>query len=439
MRKTCTLVLVLALVLMAVGVANAATSAEKQAVIDKGLAYLASTQNQNPLDPNYGSWNYYVSNVAATASALLAFTEQYYKPAGWNGQNYMSVVTNATNYLLSQTQQLPFNTVNGANWWGFSGIANTGYGLRWGAGTGEDTYITGLVIPALSRLVFNPYGGASIYSPSTLISSSNSWVNNKSYAYVIQSGVDSFAWYQNGPTYGNPGGWRYYADYHDSDMSTTQWAPISFLFASNVSGVVIPDDPAHSMKTALKTWIAACQDPSGGVSYQPGSGIGPNATHAGGFLLSNYFAGGGGSAANALAWLNAHWTDNATGDTWYGNEGHPYAMWSVYKALETLYGVTGAGPITNLHPQGSNQIDPGATWNWWEDYCQYLVDSQLADGSWPGYSYPYWYGPLEAGWYINILNATVTTQVVPLPGTLGLLSTGLFGLLGAGWWRRRKS
>jgi hypothetical protein len=34
---------------------------------------------------------------------------------------------------------------------------------------------------------------------------------------------------------------------------------------------------------------------------------------------------------------------------------------------------------------------------------------------------------------------TVGSSAVPLPGTVGLLGTGLFGLLGAGWWRRRKN
>lgn len=104
-------------------------------------------------------------------------------------------------------------------------------------------------------------------------------------------------------------------------------------------------------------------------------------------------------------------------------------MWAVYKALETLYGTTGAGPISNLHTQ-TTALDPGAVWNWWEDYCQFLVLDQNSDGSWPGYSY--WTGSLEAGWYINILNATRVSPVVPIPGSVALMGTGLLSLLGAG-------
>jgi hypothetical protein len=112
-------------------------------------------------------------------------------------------------------------------------------------------------------------------------------------------------------------------------------------------------------------------------------------------------------------------------------------MWAVYKALETLYGTTGAGPITNLDAQ-TTLLDPGATWNWWEDYCQYLVTSQNTNGSFDGYSY--WGGALADAWDINILNATQTQQQpqVPEPSTMLLFGSGLIGLLGYARKRRRQ-
>lgn len=420
MKKPLIFLLLLVFVLAAAGLAQASTSADKQLAIDKGLAYLASTQKSN------GSWAYGGYEQAATGAVLLAFTEQKYKPLGWNGPDYSTVVSKATNYLLSQAVTLPFAAAG--NWWGFGAGSS---GIQMAAANNENTYTTGLAVPALSRLVRNPYGGAPIYTPGTVISGTgNAVVDGKTYTQVIQGMVDSFTYYQTGPGTNKYGGWRYYAGPQDSDMSTTQWAPISYLFAAQVPGVTIPNG---SVKTALRAWLGQVQEPGGGVDYYPVTeigiyGIGANATHAGGFLISNFFAGGGGlggdGKAQALAWLNANWLSGPSG-TWYGNEGHPYAMWAVYKALETLYGTTGAGPISNLHPQ-TTLLDSGATWNWWEDYCQWLVQNQNGTGSWNGYDY--WTDPLSTAWDINILNATRTVIPTPLPGTLLLLGSGLLGM-----------
>jgi hypothetical protein len=104
-------------------------------------------------------------------------------------------------------------------------------------------------------------------------------------------------------------------------------------------------------------------------------------------------------------------------------------MWSIYKGLESTIGLSGAEISNFLYaPAARIKDDPADVWNWWEDYSQYLVETQNADGSWDGYSY--WTGAMAASWNINILNATEIPDGsdVPEPGTLALLAAGLAGL-----------
>jgi hypothetical protein len=86
--------------------------------------------------------------------------------------------------------------------------------------------------------------------------------------------------------------------------------------------------------------------------------------------------------------------------------------------------------ITNLFGQGTNPLDPGSTWNWWEEFSQYLVNNQNSSKYWSGGSYGS--VSMQTAWAINMVQATQIPgpepEKVPEPNSvLGLLAIGILG------------
>ncbi|MFN9391151.1 MAG: PEP-CTERM sorting domain-containing protein, partial [Betaproteobacteria bacterium] len=109
-----------------------------------------------------------------------------------------------------------------------------------------------------------------------------------------------------------------------------------------------------------------------------------------------------------------------------------------YKGLELNIGLDDTSVITNLRDLQCDTALAGPTLpnvcNWWQDYNDWLVSSQAANGSWGGYSY--WTGNLATAFYLPILGGTEIPVPVPEPATLAVLALGLLGLAGM---RRRKA
>lgn len=423
----------LILILLCIGLfslplsAMAATEAEKFTAISNGLSYLASQQQPDGSFPGASGYP-----IAATASALLSFEEEYYKNGNsWSGlPNYSAVVTNAGTYLMNHVST---TSIAAPNFWGFTGTSGYGStGAYWDNGQGEEAYQTGLALTAIARLT----NGINGITPSTPIATGP--LAGQTYLNAIQRVVDQITWSQTGPAGGAyEGGWHYLINnpQTDADNSTSQWPVVGLTFAKAVPGVTVYPTTA----TELQKWINTIQVASGGSDYMIGTGL-VDQSKTGGLLVEMKYAGGGGNMAAALAYLNTYWKDLDPNSPlqayppWGGNFDQPYAMWSIYKGLEETIGLdAGTSVIGNLNPAatGIYAIDnPNHGWNWWEDYCNWLVLNQNPDGSWSGYSY--WDSGLATPWDINILNGTAVGPgpSVPEPATILLLGSGLIGLAG---------
>ena len=371
----------------------AATEQQKQDAIDAGLAYLALTQS---VSGSEGFW-FHTNNgtLAATASAALAFVEEEYLPG--DGSMYAGLVEKALNYI-------------------FKRAASDTYGTYFDPGSYQrSVYTTGIVAPVIFALG-NALGPDIPVGRGTF--------PGQTYRELMQDVVYWFCWGQN-----NDGGWRYWPNYGSSDNSTAQWGGLPLLYAQ-AWGLTIqdPSNLSWDVLAALNSWVNHVQNANGGSGYTH-SGNYVNVSKTGGLLVELEAIGAPESDVRvqlALGFLNSRWNNGLS--VWYGNLMHPYAMWAVYKGLE-LYGKLtrfGLDPGENFFigtgmPAAPGGFQIGQDWwdpaeysltgDWYSHYCQVLVDSQNADGSWNGYSY--WQTPLATGWYINILNAVPVLNQPP--------------------------
>jgi len=379
-RNLISAILAVGMLLAVASVTQAASEAEKQLAIDAGLAWLAGQQNGD------GSWTYGGSpdtDVAATGAALLAFIEEAHTPT--SATAYSGNVVSGLNYLFANAQIVDITVpVTPA---GDPDTNGNLIGVKFvlGGNNHRDIYTTGLALLPIAAV------GAGT------VAVAGSQVDGWSYADVIQDTVDYLAYAQNEGEWPR-GGWRYYANYGSSDNSNSQWPVVALLYAQSAGATV----PAF-VATELDFWVNYIQNQADGGSYYDNNfvGWGSNVSRTGTLLIQQVFSGVNAGMGAALNYLNIQWLSTASG--WNGNFGHPYAMWAAYKGLQVTIGLDDETTITNLHPDPLNVDNPNHDYNWWEDYCEYLVNTQVG-GTWPGYSN--WTGPLATAWYINILAAT---------------------------------
>lgn len=389
--------------------ATAATGAQVDAAIDKGLAYLAATQASG------GNWSYWggAYDQAATAAAAFAMLSQK-SQWGSHAAAYQGDVDKAMQYLLATASTATVST----RWGDATNICPGGSGtctaVYW-YGSNEATYTTGQVAAAVATYAAGHAGD---------VATTSGPLANMTWGQIAQGIVNTFAAAQSAVHNYSWGGWRYgLPSNNDADSSTTQWASIAMLYGRTLGATV----PAVTVTDLATHWLPNVQAADGSACYQPGSSPCDHAD-TGGMLLALDFAGVPASNAQvqkALAFLNSNWKASASG-TWYGNFGHPYAMWAEYKGLELTIGLADNSHITNL--LGCGTLDAGVNCNWWQDYNEWLVNHQQADGGWGGYDY--WADPLATAYYLPILGGVLVPDGndAPEPATFALVGTALAGL-----------
>lgn len=437
-------IIVIMAVLAIAGTANAATEAEKDEAITAGLEWLA----QNRVGGVTGTYWSGPEAQASTGAAILAFVQEGYAPGDdviINGTSYGDVVGGGLEYLTDRVLRMNI----GMQTYGNPDTNANGYGAHWS----NNTYITGIAICGLAEAIGE--GGLS----GATITTGGAY-NGRTYGELLQDTVDYCAFGQNeGSSPGPRGGWRYGANSSLSDNSTAQWPPTAMMFAA-ANGAATPASGFVQDENAM--WIDYIQN----MAVAPGTGIhgssgydNPwnmnNVSKTGGLLTEMVFAGddpsgnvytatdAAGNFTNpnllaAIDYLDRQWQTSAS--SWNGNFNSPYAMWSAYKGLESTIGLDDTTYITNLRNQATARgglaasIDADDTWNWWEDYCEWLWNDQNDNGSWDGYGS--WYGPLATAWHINILAATeIPHEDVPVPAAFLL---GSIGLAVSSWRLRRR-
>ena len=414
--KRCLMAAFCALILVHVlaGGANAVTEVQKQAAIDAGLAWLASTQYASGYWPGSGYNTHW-----GTASAVAAFAEEGHTIN--SGTAYSPNVQSGVNWLMTQAMTVGISPQPAGN----PDTNGNGIGVRWIGGAGENM-VNGTAVAAIVA--------ATTPGDTVTTGSLAGW----SYGQVVQDVLDYQAYGQIDSTTGPyRGGWGYSANAsYGDEQYTSLWTATALQYAATW-GTMVPGFVGGELNNY---YLPAVQYLSGGPTHG-GSKWSPVNTYItvgnSGVLLEEFATVGRGPGDPyvdlALNYVNGQW--NTTGSSWDGNFGNAYAMWALYRGLSNTIGVDDASTITNWR-YGSLVMDPGDTHTWFEEYNQYLCDTQIGGGYWNAYGM--WSNYQTTAWYLNILNAE-PQQAIPEPLSMIFFGTGLAAVLGQARRRARRT
>ena len=386
-RKLLAVTLVVLLVALVLGTAGTPAGAEEQTLeeqiataITNGLVWLA---DQQKLD---GSWgDTLCDRVGRTGLAVLKF-ETYAIEQGMDPLSedyvYSPQVANGLAYIMANAHE--------------QAIGLQPAGDPDGDGDGIGLYFTDC--PPNIRPIYNT--GIAMMA---LAASGHPEL----YEDPLQDAVDYMAWAQADDFCGpHRGGWRYVPDCN-SDNSNTGYVTLGLGYAAAPPpygfGLTIP----QFVKDELSIWIDLIQDDVDGDDWDGGSWYDPwsplvNILKTGNLIYEMALVGdtaGSPRVQDAIDYIQRHWDDpGACGTGWTY---HRQAMFTMMKGFE------GMG-IELIDLDG----DDVPEYDWFVEVAQHLVDTQNADGSWPG---DCWGEPmLSTAWALITLERSVPTVQIPV-------------------------
>ena len=361
--------------------------------IDAGLWWLhcqMQRANYPSGSPGYGQpYGYWTDTggypLAATGTSVDAFQLHGSKPNGdYDGDPYVETVQRALNYLLYNTYSYSIapQTHGDPDFDPPGPDAPNGIGLVTNHSSSvtdsRQTYIGGICMLAFAASeapnIIAQVGGPNVYG--------------RSYGEIVQDMVDFFAWGQIDSGSGR-GGWRYYANYSGSDMSTTQWPPLGMIYAEKNMDAVIPQFVRDELINFLDyTQHTACDNDNGAFGYADTSTY-LNCTKAAAGIICHEFLGtprDNPKVASAFGFLYRHWNDAGTGWDDTKLHGNSYGMYGVMKAMRIP-----EPHVRLIHNfDCSLGIETEQSFDWYytpigqsqQGLATYNVIDQHADGSW---------------------------------------------------------
>jgi len=310
--------------------------------------------------------------VARTGLAVLKF-ETHATFMGINPLDpayaYSANVINGLNYLFSMCSSVGI----GAEPAGNPDTNGNGIGVR--CFHQRITYETGVALMAISAS----------NSPGQIVGAGTQ--AGRTYAQVAQDMVDWLAWAQVDPQYGNyRGGWRYNGDDTSSDNSVSGYATLGLIYGDAPPPWGFSLNIPAFVYSELNFWIDYIQTDqglgatSGGSGYtDPNNWVNMLKT---GNLLSQMGLYGDTQATqrvkNAVDYMERSWNDTSASyePGWKGPVGgHPdyQTTFTIMKGFQAL---------------GIETIDTGGgPFSWYDEMADAIVNTQNADGSWPGTEY----------------------------------------------------